>query len=74
MSPENLASDRTLPNLLVQTIVNNWQWIQNYNPENFNMPNSFIPERWLGDARFASDKRDAFQPFSWGPRNCIGKK
>lgn len=41
---------------------------------NFKEPESFVPERWLGDARFESDDRAAFQPFSFGPRNCIGKK
>ncbi|EKG16038.1 Cytochrome P450 [Macrophomina phaseolina MS6] len=41
---------------------------------NFTEPNSFIPERWLGeDARFDSDNFDVFMPFSNGPRNCIGK-
>lgn len=38
------------------------------------MPDNFIPERWLGqDLRFKDDNRDAFQPFSTGPRNCIGR-
>lgn len=38
------------------------------------MPDAFIPERWLGqDSRFENDNRDAFQPFSTGPRNCIGR-
>ncbi|KAL1598832.1 hypothetical protein SLS60_007974 [Paraconiothyrium brasiliense] len=41
---------------------------------NFKDPFSFIPERWLGDARFASDKRHALQPFHVGPRDCLGKK
>jgi len=40
---------------------------------NFTDPDSFIPERWLGDPRFASDDKVAVQPFSFGPRNCIGK-
>ncbi|QKX63774.1 uncharacterized protein TRUGW13939_10945, partial [Talaromyces rugulosus] len=40
---------------------------------NFILPNEFVPERWLGDARFQSDKRDVLQPFSLGPRNCLGK-
>jgi len=41
---------------------------------NFREPESFIPERWTGeDPRFASDKREALQPFSYGPRNCIGR-
>ena len=40
---------------------------------NFKDAESFIPERWMGDARYANDKRDAMQPFSFGPRNCIGR-
>ncbi|OCK76204.1 benzoate 4-monooxygenase cytochrome P450 [Lepidopterella palustris CBS 459.81] len=43
------------------------------NAHNFDDPGSFIPERWLGDPRFANDNRSSFQPFSYGPRNCIGK-
>ncbi|KAF3018527.1 hypothetical protein E8E14_011795 [Neopestalotiopsis sp. 37M] len=46
-------------------------------PDNWAEPASFLPERWLGgqdqEPRFARDKRDAFQPFSYGPRNCIGR-
>ncbi|RFU33682.1 hypothetical protein B7463_g2669, partial [Scytalidium lignicola] len=37
-------------------------------------PNDFIPERWLGDQRFAKDRMEIIEPFSSGPRNCIGKK
>jgi cytochrome P450 len=40
---------------------------------NFYEPESFIPERWLDDPRFACDRRDVFQPFSCGARSCIGK-
>ncbi|KAE8153754.1 benzoate 4-monooxygenase cytochrome P450 [Aspergillus avenaceus] len=42
---------------------------------NFVDPDSFIPERWLEnrDPRFEFDKREALQPFSYGPRNCLGK-
>ncbi|KPM39269.1 Isotrichodermin C-15 hydroxylase [Neonectria ditissima] len=56
------------------TKVEVWQWATHHNPANFTLPDEFIPERWLGDARFANDKTEAFQPFSVGPRNCIGKK
>lgn len=38
------------------------------------MPDDFIPERWMGDERFVDDRTDAFQPFSFGSRNCIGRK
>lgn len=45
-----------------------------HNDEQFAQPDSFIPERWLGDPRFENDNRSALQPFSFGPRNCIGRK
>ncbi|KAG9597788.1 benzoate 4-monooxygenase cytochrome P450, partial [Aureobasidium melanogenum] len=40
---------------------------------NFRNPTSFIPERFLGDPEYANDNLAALQPFSVGPRNCIGK-
>ena len=43
-------------------------------PENFKDPYEFVPERWLDDNEFVSDKRAVFQPFSTGARNCLGKK
>lgn len=43
-------------------------------PLNFRDPESFVPERWLPNAGYDSDKRDVLQPFSYGPRNCVGKK
>ncbi|KAI0458821.1 averantin oxidoreductase [Xylaria acuta] len=43
-------------------------------PLNWTQPEAFIPERWTGeDARFANDKRESSQPFSYGPRNCLGR-
>ncbi|RDA92689.1 hypothetical protein CP533_3702 [Ophiocordyceps camponoti-saundersi (nom. inval.)] len=56
-----------------------YQYATFRNPDNFTDPDSFIPERWLPsthplyDARFASDRRSVFKPFSHGPRDCIGK-
>lgn len=46
-----------------------------HSEKNFIDPFAFLPERWLGqDERFAEDKGGILQPFSYGPRNCIGKK
>ncbi|KAK9775959.1 putative Cytochrome P450 [Seiridium cardinale] len=35
-------------------------------------PDEFVPERWLGDPEYKDDNREAHQPFSIGPRNCLG--
>jgi len=43
-------------------------------PTNFVDPDRFLPERWFSDdPKYANDKREALQPFSYGPRNCIGR-
>ncbi|KAH8788468.1 cytochrome P450 [Diaporthe sp. PMI_573] len=49
------------------------QYAIHHNETYFKDPFNFHPERFLGDARFSSDNRDAFQPFHTGPRNCIGR-
>ncbi|RKL18921.1 hypothetical protein BFJ70_g14135 [Fusarium oxysporum] len=43
-------------------------------PRRFKDPDSFVPERWMGEERYISDNRECVQPFSFGPRNCLGKK
>lgn len=55
------------------------QMSANWSPANFSQAAAFHPERWLPSAisnassPFHDDNRDARQPFSLGPRNCIGK-
>ncbi|KAK4508554.1 hypothetical protein PRZ48_002293 [Zasmidium cellare] len=39
----------------------------------FRDADSFIPERWLGDAKYAADELELVQPFAIGPRNCLGQ-
>ncbi|OLN96220.1 Isotrichodermin C-15 hydroxylase 11, partial [Colletotrichum chlorophyti] len=55
------------------TLVQVWHWPVFHNPQHFALPDSFIPERWLDDPRFSGDQKESFQPFSVGPRNCIGR-
>jgi len=48
-------------------------WCASHNPENFKDPDVFVPERYMDDPTYASDKKLASRPFSMGPRGCIGK-
>ena len=63
----------------VQTSVSVHQSAAYASPINFYAPEQFIPERWQPEAKnnpsspFFSDRRDVLQPFSAGPRNCIGR-
>ncbi|QPC65684.1 hypothetical protein HYE67_007915 [Fusarium culmorum] len=57
------------------TSVDIWHWVLYHDPDHFAMVDEFHPERWLGDdPRFSRDVKNVFQPFSVGPRSCIGKK
>ena len=59
----------------LQTFVQVSTLAANLSPSNFTDSLSFIPERWLADNAhsYTSDKKQASQPFSTGPRNCIGQ-
>lgn len=58
------------------TLVGINQYAAFRSPLNFHRPDEFIPERALpsGNPEFSNDERGALQPFSFGPRNCIGRK
>ncbi len=60
--------------ILLQTVVAVWQWATYHLKENFAHPFGYHPERFLHDPRFAGDKLEILQPFSVGPRNCIGRR
>jgi cytochrome P450 len=45
-----------------------------HSPLNFTRPNEFIPERFMDLEAFPDDRREVLQPFSVGPRNCIGRR
>lgn len=44
-------------------------------PGNFTRADEFLPQRWLpyAEPEFLNDKKACAQPFSHGPRNCLGK-
>ncbi|PWY72575.1 cytochrome P450 [Aspergillus eucalypticola CBS 122712] len=48
------------------------QWATYHSAKNFKRPDDFIPERWIS-SDFDSDNKASFQPFSFGPRNCLGR-
>jgi cytochrome P450 len=47
-------------------------WAAAHNPANFANCDSFIPERFI-DPAYSTDIKKGYQPFSLGPRGCIGK-
>ncbi|EUC37309.1 hypothetical protein COCCADRAFT_23027 [Bipolaris zeicola 26-R-13] len=51
------------------------QYAMHHSSRHFKNPDEFVPERWLEGANgeYSGDKKDGFNPFSFGPRNCIGK-
>ncbi|KAI6626322.1 hypothetical protein MCOR08_007233 [Pyricularia oryzae] len=49
-------------------------WAVHHDLNSFTLPESFVPERWSGDRRFANDELDAVESFSTWPRNFLGKK
>ncbi|KAI6351423.1 hypothetical protein MCOR25_009942 [Pyricularia grisea] len=67
----NIINGKFIPG---NTVLGLWQWTINRASINFRDAHEFRPERWLGDTNFADDRKAAFQPFSYGPRNCIGQR
>lgn len=43
-------------------------------PQYFEQPDEFIPERFMSSNNLDRKNSFAFVPFSAGPRNCIGQK
>jgi cytochrome P450 len=49
------------------------QYSMNRSSQHFTNPDIYAPERFLRAKEYANDRLDVIQPFSVGPRNCIGK-
>lgn len=56
-----------------KTLVSVSPWTVQRDPRNFAEPDTFIPERWLGEGPEPCN-RDAWIPFSIGHYGCIGKQ
>ncbi|KAF2760253.1 cytochrome P450 [Pseudovirgaria hyperparasitica] len=59
--------------LPADTVVAVYQWASYHRSKYFSKPMEFHPERFLGAEEFAHDNREMLQPFSVGPRNCLGR-
>jgi hypothetical protein len=73
-TPQRSGGCTDTAKLFSQTLISIPHWPMYRSALNFTLPDDFIPERWLGDPRFANDRREARKPFAFGPRNCIGMK
>jgi cytochrome P450 len=60
--------------IFLQTAVSVHHWTSNHLKNNWVDPFEYRPERWLGDSKYAADKRESLKTFSHGPRDCVGKK
>ncbi|PSN69578.1 cytochrome P450 [Corynespora cassiicola Philippines] len=67
VSPGSVVSGHYVP---AGTIVGTHMWSVKHSPKYWHDPNSYRPERWIGEG-FGDDK-SAFNPFSLGPRVCLG--
>ncbi|KAJ5745277.1 hypothetical protein N7520_010459 [Penicillium odoratum] len=56
------------------TVVNVSHFSTYRSRENFSQSEDYIPDRWLDNEKFRGDNKEAFKPFSVGPRNCIGQQ
>jgi cytochrome P450 len=56
----------------IKTMVECQQWAMGYSKENWQDAGTFRPERFLEHNGF--DNMEAFEPFSVGPRGCLGRK
>ena len=56
-----------------KTVVSVQHYSATHVESNWHRPEDFLPQRWLGDTEFANDDRAASQPFSFGPRACLGR-
>ncbi|KAI3324405.1 putative cytochrome P450 [Xylariaceae sp. AK1471] len=74
-APRQLHKDAIIDGRFVPngTVVSVFQYAINHDERYWKDPQEFAPERWMDDPKYKGDHLDAMQPFSVGPRNCIGR-
>lgn len=55
------------------TVVTCWHYTMYHSESNWSNPYSFRPERFFMGAADGRDRIESLQPFSAGPRDCIGR-
>jgi Cytochrome P450 len=50
-----------------------WIYSLHRNPDLWDRPNDFVPDRWLGETKDEGQVNGAYMPFAAGPRNCVGQ-
>ncbi|KAI1656208.1 cytochrome P450 [Daldinia decipiens] len=76
ISPGDFVQDKYIPK---GTRISVCAWATFRNPQYFFQPDTFSPQRWLSpshplyETKFSGDNREAFKPFSFGTRDCLGK-
>ncbi|KAL6882176.1 cytochrome P450 [Trichoderma longibrachiatum] len=75
-SPGGTIDGKWVPRGTTLTV---FQMATYHNPKHWAEADSYLPERWLPkshplyDDKFKDDNRATFKPFSYGPRDCLGK-
>lgn len=71
----NAADDsRTTTILPTDSVALVWIYSLHRNPEFWNRPDDFVPERWIdADLKDLGQSNGAYMPFASGPRNCLGQ-
>jgi cytochrome P450 len=68
------AMDRPSTVLPAGSIACIWIYGLHHNPQFWNRPDDFVPERWLDpELRDEGITCGAYMPFAVGPRNCVGQ-
>ena len=67
VSPGRVISGHYIPK---ETIVSTSSHATSHDPQVFPEPDRYNPDRWLNADK---EMKEMSRPFSYGPRNCIGK-